>query len=615
MKKLFLALLLISSQFTIQSQNIENVKSVDSSSQNIEQLLIQNRAQATVDSIIKSQLQEQLLNATVKSKEKEELEKKLKDIELNDSINKAKQIQKIENLKKTSIAFPVMLFEDTILLVYTKIGSFSPKERAEAITSRIKKLYENDLLKIDSIKLVTTESSVDIIYNNDETIMSVNDVEAMWYNTSKFELANKYRNNIVVTLTKYKEQNSYSNMLKRIGQMALIVLCLVIVIILINKLFKKLKNYLEQNQDRFLNGLTIRNFKLFTPERHRKFAFQANNILRLLVIILFVYLSLPLIFSVFPETKSYTDTLIGWILSPAKSVVKGVIHFLPNLFTILVIYFVTRWAIKGVKYFFDEISNEGISINGFHKDWALPTFNIIKFLLYAFMVVLIFPYLPGSNSPAFQGVSVFLGVLLSLGSSSAITNMIAGLVITYMRPFKIGDRVKIGEVTGDVLEKTMLVTRIRTIKNEDITVPNATVLSNHTVNFSSNAQDSGLIMHSTVTIGYDVPWKKMHQALLDAASRTDLILKEPKPFVLQTSLDDFYVSYQINAYTREPNKQAVIYSELHKNIQDCCNEVDIEILSPHYRAMRDGNHITIPNDYLAKDYKAPEFNVKIKKEE
>lgn len=615
MKKLFIALSLIASQFNILAQSNENSKNADSSSHNIEQLLIQNRAQATVDSIIKSQLQEQLLNVTVKSKEKEELEKKLKNIELNDSINKAKQIQKIENLKKTAIAFPVMLFEDTILLVYTKIGSFSPKERADAITSRIKKLYENDLLKIDSIKLVTTESSVDIIYNNDETILSVNDVEAMWYNTSKFELANKYRNNIVVTLTKYKEQNSYSNMLKRIGQMALIVLCLVIVIILINKLFKKLKNYLEQNQDRFLNGLTIRNFKLFTPERHRKFAFQANNALRLLVIILFVYLSLPLIFSVFPETKSYTDTLIDWILSPAKSVLNGIIHFLPNLFTILVIYFVTRWTIKGVKYFFDEISNEGITLKGFHKDWALPTFNIIKFLLYAFMVVLIFPYLPGSNSPAFQGVSVFLGVLLSLGSSSAITNMIAGLVITYMRPFKIGDRVKVGEVTGDILEKTMLVTRIRTIKNEDITVPNATVLSSYTVNYSSNANDSGLIVHSTVTIGYDVPWKKMHQALIDAALRTDLILKEPKPFVLQTSLDDFYVSYQINAYTREPNKQAVIYSELHKNIQDCCNEVDIEILSPHYRAMRDGNHTTIPNDYLGKDYKAPEFNVNIKKEE
>lgn len=189
-------------------------------------------------------------------------------------------------------------------------------------------------------------------------------------------------------------------------------------------------------------------------------------------------------------------------------------------------------------------------------------------------------------------------------------------MLTYMRLFKIGDRVKIGDVVGDVIEKSMLVTRIRTIKNEIISIPNSTVMSSHTTNFSNEAEmGNGLIMHTTVTIGYDVPWKEMHKALINAADRTDLLLKDPKPFVLQTSLDDFYVSYQINAYTKEPNKQAGIYSQLHQNIQDCCNEAGIEILSPHYRAARDGNMITIPANYLDKDYKAPSFNVKIKKEE
>lgn len=183
-------------------------------------------------------------------------------------------------------------------------------------------------------------------------------------------------------------------------------------------------------------------------------------------------------------------------------------------------------------------------------------------------------------------------------------------MITYMRAFQIGDIIKIGDVMGIVTEKTLLVTRIKTIKNEDISIPNATVLSSHTINYTANSKDPGLIIHTTVTIGYDVPWKKMHEALINAALRTELILKDPKPFVLQTSLDDFYVSYQINAYTQAADNQAVVYSDLHANIQDCCSEAGIEIMSPHYRNMRDGNMTTIPADYLPKDYVKPVFNIK-----
>lgn len=380
---------------------------------------------------------------------------------------------------------------------------------------------------------------------------------------------------------------------------------------MINKLFKRLNLFINKNKQKYLKGLTIRSIKLLTARQFQIIVHRIINIIRYIVIAFTIYLALPLIFSVFPDTKTWTDTLLHWIFTPAKSVIMGVIHFLPNLFTILVIYFVFRYLIKALKYFVDEIENKNIQLGDFHADWAQPTFNIVKFLLYAFMLVLIFPYLPGSDSAAFQGVSVFIGVLFSLGSSSAISNMVAGLVITYMRPYKIGDRIKIGDVTGDVIEKTMLVTRIRTIKNEDITIPNSNVLSNSTVNFSSNTkeEDQGLIVHTTITIGYDVPWKKMYQALIEAASRTEMILKEPKPFVLQTSLDDFYVAYQLNAYTKEANKQAVIYSLLHQNIQDCCNEAGIEILSPHYRGLRDGNMTTIPENYLDKNYKAPSFNI------
>lgn len=225
------------------------------------------------------------------------------------------------------------------------------------------------------------------------------------------------------------------------------------------------------------------------------------------------------------------------------------------------------------------------------------------------MFIVIFPYLPGSDSPIFQGVTVLLGLVFSFGSTSAVSNIIAGIVITYMRPFKIGDRVKIGDVTGDIVHKDLLVTRVRTIKNEDVTVPNSTILTNHIINYSSSAVNLGLIIHSTVTIGYDAPWKKVHELLINAALETDGVLKNPLPFVLQTSLDDWYVSYQINAYTNEPNSQASIYSKLHSNIQEKFNEGGVEIMSPHYHAMRDGNTTTIPENYLSKDYHAPSFRV------
>ena len=220
-----------------------------------------------------------------------------------------------------------------------------------------------------------------------------------------------------------------------------------------------------------------------------------------------------------------------------------------------------------------------------------------------------FPYLPGSNSPAFQGVSVFLGILLSIGSSSAIANIVAGVVITYMRPFRVGDRVRIADTTGDVVEKNLLVTRVRSIKNVDVSIPNSMVLGSHIINYSTVAQKEGLILNTTITIGYDAPWRQVHELLKEAARRTDLINQDREPYVLQTALNDFYVSYELNAYTNSPNKMAIIYSGLHQNIQDCFNEAGMEIMSPHYSTLRDGNETTTPSDYRNKDYEIQGFRI------
>ena len=246
---------------------------------------------------------------------------------------------------------------------------------------------------------------------------------------------------------------------------------------------------------------------------------------------------------------------------------------------------------------------------GFYQDWAMPTYKIARFLVIAFALVMAFPYLPGSDSPAFKGVSIFLGVLFSLGSSSAVANVVAGVILNYTRAFSIGDRVRIGDVEGDITYKTLLVTHIRTIKNVEITLPNSTVLSGAILNFSTAAKDSALILHTSVTIGYDAPWRRIHELLISAASATQHILKDPQPFVLQTALNDFYVSYQINAYTDHPSKMALIYSDLHQNIQDKFNEGGVEIMSPHYSQLRDGNTVTIPETYRPTDYTAPGMRI------
>src|SRR5690606_25813293 len=342
-----------------------------------------------------------------------------------------------------------------------------------------------------------------------------------------------------------------------------------------------------------IKDLTIKNYTLVSSKQGLILALSALKFLKWFLILLLLFLTLPLVFSVFPFTQSWAERLFSMVWTPFRSLFVAIWNYFPNLITFLVIYFVMKYFIRLVKYIFGEIDNGRLEINGFHRDWAMPTFSIVKFLLYAFMLILIFPYLPGSDSNIFKGVSVFIGILFSLGSSSAIANMVAGLVITYMRPFKIGDKIKIGNIAGAVIEKTLLVTRLRTLLNEEVTIPNSAILSGNTVNFSTFA-DLGIVMSVSVSIGYDVPWKKVHEALLEAASKIDIVLKDPAPFVLQTSLDEFYASYMLNVYTSQPGLVDDIKSLMNQHIQDVLAEKGIEIISPHYLVNRDGNQSTLP---------------------
>jgi len=513
------------------------------------------------------------------------------------------------------IGHPVLgPLNDTLFYVYNRAGSFSPKERSIAISNRIKKLGSTNLLDVNSFEISENEGIVDLSYQ-DQIIISISNNDAISAKKDITLLAYEYKNTIIGNLNTYKSETSLITIFKEIG-LAILTLSIVIAFLVLNKkLFHFISDKILSQENVKINGIKIKNYTLFDTKKEVKFLLGLSTFIKWLFNILIVYISLPILFGIFPWTKNLAGTLFGYIAKPIKSILNGIWDYIPNLITIIIIYIVFKYILKGLNYLKEEIQQGHLKINGFYPDWANSTYQIVKILIYAFMIIVIFPYLPGSDSSVFKGVSVFIGILFSFGSAGSLSNIIAGLVITYMRLFKIGDRVKIGDVVGDIIEKTLLVTRVRTIKNEIISIPNSSIMNSHTLNYSSDASENGLIIHSTVTIGYDVAWKEMHNYLIEAAKRTSLIEKTPEPFVLQISLDDFYVSYQVNAYTKAPNKQAIMYSELHQNIQDVCNENNIEIMSPHYRGVRDGNDVTIPSNYKSSDYKKPTFDIKINNED
>lgn len=324
------------------------------------------------------------------------------------------------------------------------------------------------------------------------------------------------------------------------------------------------------------------------------------NVLRYVVILLLLLVCIPVLFTAFPETKALAYTIFGYLWNPFVSILKSVAGFLPDFFQIVVIIVCFRYLVKGIRFLMDEIGEGRLKINGFYADWAKPTYYILRLLCYSFMLVMIWPLLPNSNSEIFQGVSVFIGLIVSLGSSSIIGNVMAGMVITYMRPFRVGDFIKYGDTEGFVIEKTVLVTRIRTRKNNVITVPNSSLMGSQTTNFTFSAENYGIVVHTKVTIGYEEPWQQIRQLLLDAAKATKGLKQHPEPFVLVTALDDFYVEYEINAYTTQYERLPAIYSELHHNILDSFHTHGVEIMSPHIYAHRQDLALQIPKNQQEK---------------
>ena len=514
-----------------------------------------------------------------------------------DSVKLAQQKLRIDSLRKFTQGVPVVVEGDTLFYIYAKRGGHTPQQRAVMNATAITELGKRFNLQPDSLYLESSDIVTDLMYG-DKVLASFTDQDGLWEGRTRDQLAADKRHIVVDKLKDMKKEHSLWQLGKRILFFVLVLVGQYLLFWATTWLFKKLKIRIQRLKDTKLKPISIQDYELLDTQKQVNLLIFLANILRYAFMLLQLVLTVPLLFSIFPQTEKLAYQIFSYIWNPVKSIFGGVIDYIPNLFTIFVICLAVKYLVRLVHYLATEVQSDRLKLNGFYPDWAMSTFHIIRFLLYAFMIAMIYPYLPGSDSGVFQGISVFVGLIVSLGSSTVIGNIIAGLVITYMRPFKLGDRIKLNDTTGNVIEKTPLVTRIRTPKNELVTIPNSFIMSSHTVNYSASARTYGLIIHAEVSIGYDVPWRKVHSLLLKAAQATQGVAADPEPFVLETELQDWYPVYQINAYITEADQLAQIYSNLYQSIQDVFAEADVEIMSPHYMAVRDGNETTIPKSGL-----------------
>lgn len=584
---IYAAIVLILSVIQAKAQDHENVPDTD---------LSVERELSVADSLAIANLKDSLEVARLsEANTRMELELLKFKIESADSIKREEMRQRVESLRATTKGVPVVVEGDTLYYLYAKYEGYNPQQRAKMTQEIIEKLGSKITLQPDSVSIDKSETLSTILYKG-EVIATISELDAIWAGLSQDSLAVVNRGIIVNELARLKAEHGFWVMVKRILLVVMIIVGQVLLFKLTRWLFRKLNRRIEAMKDTKLKPFMVHNYELLDTQRQVNLLLFLSKMFRWVVMALQLLITVPLIFAIFPQTETLANTILGYLWAPVKSILSGIIDYIPNLFTIFIIWLCIRYLIKLLRYLTSEVQNERLKIPGFYPDWALPTFNIIRFLLYAFMIAMIYPYLPGSDKGVFQGISVFVGLIISLGSSTVIGNIIAGLVITYMRPFSKGDRIKLDDTVGDIIEKTPLVTRIRTAKNEIVTVPNSFIMSTKSINYTTSSRQFGLILHAEVTIGYDVPWRVVHQLLIDAAQRTSGLLDDPHPFVLETGLNDWYPVYQINAYTREPYRMSQIYSELYQNIQDCFNEAGVEIMSPTYIATRDGNASTVVDD-------------------
>jgi len=498
---------------------------------------------------------------------------------------------------------PVTIDGETLLYL-RGVTSYPAERRAAALRENIIELAQDKSFDVTGLSLVELEDRSEITAGN-EIILRIFDADAALENIDRPVLAEVYLLKIGQAIEEYREVRSGPVLLQgalyALGATAVMLLLLWVA----RRLFRWLVKWSEENVQQGVEELASKSHQLIQAGPIWTIIASLLRLTRTVVYLLIAYSFLNTVLGLFPWTRPVAKVLFKLILDPLASLWFGFLGALPSLAFLVVLWFVVKYVLKLIRAFFRGIKRGRITLEGFDPDWATPTYKLVRLAVIAFAVVIAYPYIPGSDSMAFKGVSVFAGILLSLGSSSFIANSIAGLSMTYRAAFREGDRIKVGDVVGTVEEIKLMVTKVRTPKNEQVIIPNSNILNDNVTNYSHMARRGGVILHTVVGIGYDTPWRQVEALLLMATERTEGLLKDPPPFVLQKSLGDFAVNYELNAYSDQEHRMPALYSELHANIQDVFNEHGVQIMSPAYEADPVGPKIVPPEKWYEAPAKKP----------
>lgn len=468
---------------------------------------------------------------------------------------------------------PVTLNNEVLFEIRAAFQAYSAADRAAGINSRLERVAKDLSIPLSAITVVDSDLSSNIMAGT-EPLHSVLDAEAQVEGRTRQQLARARAATISAAIERYRREHHPA----RVALGSAIAVGSMLVFVFFVRLTNRFHPILANRLARAGKVTPLSHLE----EEVGRASIASANFLRFVVLATGLYFCLQIALGALPWTRPYAEGLLELVLNPLRTLGAGLLRHLPGLVFVAVVLVLTRYLLKLLNYLFRQLRSGALVVNGFYPEWATPTYKIVRVLVISFAAVVAYPYVPGSDSLAFKGVSLFLGVLVSVGSSGSVGNAFAGLAITYMRAFHVGDMVMVGDVTGEVVETSLLATRLRTGKNVDVTIPNALVLTGPVTNFSARARGPGLILHTSVKIGYGAPWRQVHMLLTLAAARTAGLLEAPRPFVRQVTLDDFNVVYELNAYSNAPARMFELYSELHQNIQDTFNEYGVQILSPHY---------------------------------
>lgn len=503
-----------------------------------------------------------------------------------DSLRRETQRQRIDSLRKTTPGVPLIIEGDTLFAVYASLGGEDATHRVADIQRIVLQIGKSLKLTTDSMHIFESEYTADIMCG-EMVVMRVSDLDGLWNGMSRNDLAASHLSVLQAKIDSLQQHYGLTAKLQGFAWAVFLIVVQILFFVLTTRFIRHLRRLITRGFNGKIRPFVIKGYTLLNMRQSKIILLFLARLLQVLLVVLQLFISLPLLFSIFPETEKFTWNMINYVWTPLRDIFLSFVFYFPNLVKICVIVYVVRWLLKALRHMSLEIEAGRLKIDKFYQDWAQPTYQIVRIFVIAFTVIVIWPLLPGSDSGIFKGVSIFVAAIFSLGSTSTIGNLISGIIITYMRPFLVGDFVRIGDSEGRVIEKNTFITRLLDIKGNVVTVPNNSILSQQTVNYTAALRHGkGTIVHSDFTFTYKVPRQTVEQYLLEAAARCRLLLKSPKPFVLVTALEDFYTHYEINAYTKETDRLFDVYSELHKHIVDVFREHDLDPTSSHFIAVK-----------------------------